>query len=268
MIINYTLTIADYRDMRTAMGFSNLWLRYGAIAWLGLMLTALAARECSTAAEDPTAPATSVLSVPDLLPTGTLVAGLVTVVVISRRQVHRCRDIGNTTRWVLSGVGVIGLLAGLSLLATVPGHLSGSFWIWIGLIVFYFLVFRSTMFGGAVRKIWDAQTDQHRPKQLQLIIEGVVLSDGVSRLEYNWDAFAASRETNTVFVLVINRYAGLTVPKRAFPDEASINAFATALKQNIVPRTGGFPIRACPPPNTPNTDLPVACLAPREDAQP
>ncbi|GEM_PF-5853999 len=268
MVIHYTLSWTDYREMLAAMGFSRRWLRYGLFAWIGLILPALAAQEWSAAGKDQSAPAVMLRSGLQMLPLGFLLVGWIGLIVMNRRQIMRSRDIRDETCWLLAGIGVIGLIAGLVLLIVMPNHLSGSFWIWISLIVIYTVLFSGALFGRAQRKIWDAQTDQRRPKQMELAAEGIVLSDGVTRFEYNWDAFISSRETETLFVLVINRYSGLAVPKRAFPDAEAANAFGAALKQNIVPHTGGFPIRPCPPPLTSSADLPVARLAARDDAQP
>lgn len=267
MIINYTLTFADYREMQTAMGFSRRWLRYGLLAWIGLMLPALVVSELSASGRDPSAPSTMLSFVLGMLPLGLLLAGWISVIIMTRRQAARCIDISDATRWVLTGIGVAGLIAGLVLLVIALDHLSESFWIWIGLIIAISVIFCGVLVGRLQRKIWDALADQHRPKQLELANGGIILADGVTRFEYAWDAFLSSRDTKTVFVLVINRYSALIVPRRAFPDAQAATTFAAALKQNIVPRTGGFPIRPCPPPVTSSTDLPVARLTAQDGVQ-
>lgn len=267
MEITFTLTLADYREARKAMGFSNRWLRYGALAFSGLLLFAAGVRDWCRAGDDPNAPTTLLTFTLDILPVGVIIAGWIGVFIAARRQTLRCSDITGRMCWVLAALGVMGLVVGAILIVAGHAQLSELFWfVPMGVVLAAFVV-RQMIMGGIDRKLWDALVDQHRPKRLELRPEGIVQNDGVSRVEYHWPAFTASRETKSLFLLLPNRYSMFMVPKRAFADAAEAGEFAKAIRDGIAPRTGGFPVMPCPPPVVGNSDLPLASLASRGGGQ-
>ena len=92
--------------------------------------------------------------------------------------------------------------------------------------------------GGAVRKIWDGQPHLHDRTSLRVTGEGVEFDAPLTRVLTRWPAVESWQATGRVFVLRLSRYSMLIVPRRAWPDPADAEAFASVLRDRAGRRDG------------------------------
>lgn len=136
--------------------------------------------------------------------------------------------------------------------ATAPAADDGSFmtllpWlvIFLAIWLFFFRFLR-----GAIQRNWDAQPHLRRPATMELTPHGLRFDNGVAVLDYRWECFLKWREGDTLFLLYPSDIGFLTVPKRAMPDAATVDAFRQLLWQHVRPVDAaplGFPIPSAPP---------------------
>jgi len=116
----------------------------------------------------------------------------------------------------------------------------------------------------SARRIWDADVTQHRPKLMVVGDGGITVADAVSRQEENWAAFVRHRETANLLLLYVARSRFYIVPKRAFADAATVDAFRDMIRSRISPPSEAFP--AYPPgaqafpPAVPATAIPATAI--------
>jgi len=113
-----------------------------------------------------------------------------------------------------------------------------------------FIAFKTLLRRGGVgvRRMWTGQPHLHRPKRIEIAEPGVVVSDGVSRLEELWPAFSHARETKNLFLLYVSDYSFHMVPKRAFATTADTDAFREMVRRMVVERPGpAFPVLPASP---------------------
>jgi hypothetical protein len=67
---------------------------------------------------------------------------------------------------------------------------------------------------------------------------GLVIIDGVSRVEHSWSAIVKYRETTSLFLLYVNSSVAVPVPKRAF-SAAELAEFRKLLRRGQGDRGGG-----------------------------
>jgi hypothetical protein len=97
--------------------------------------------------------------------------------------------------------------------------------------------------GVGVRRMWAGQPHLLRPKLIEIAEPGVVVSDGVSRLEQLWPSFSHARETTNLFLLYVSDYSFHMVPKRAFATTADADEFREMVRRMVVERPGpAFPV--------------------------
>jgi hypothetical protein len=108
-----------------------------------------------------------------------------------------------------------------------------------------------------IRNSWEKNPSLHRPYTMELDDERVV-TQSLNRLtSYQWSAFLRFRETENLFILVIEDSTFLMVPKRNLSDPAMMVEFRALLQTHIaegyfltVPQ-GAFPVVSAatlPPP--------------------
>jgi hypothetical protein len=257
MAVQYTLTVEDYSESRVASGFGRRWLGNGTLALIGLEACLLGLRDWQSG--DSTTPDHLTL-----LPVLGMLLGFILIVLGNARQIKKGRDIGNAAVWILRAVAVAGVAAGVWMRSL--GSQTQIDWAWCvvggasATILWSILRAKRTD-----KQLWDGMRDQQRPKQLEWDENGIVLSDVVSRCQWHWDAFVGSVQTRNLILLKTNRFGMVIVPRRAFPDLQAAEEFVSLVKRSVVPPSGGFPIRPCPPPLG-EADLPVAKLNNTGDA--
>lgn len=272
MRVHYTLTLEDFREARQAMGHSTRWLFNGVIAFGGFFVLMLGIMgRVWPHDQSPSTTADGLAPLAWLILLSPLYVGLILIRVFSRRQRRLCRDISTKTIWVLRAIGAVTGLAALWLGLTRPDmdqeKIGGAIvYFAAGLIGVVVLAFKSSR--GLDATLWKPQIDQQRPKEMELRVGGLVISDGVSRYECQWIAFLRGVETPNLFVLSPNSLSMLMIPKRAFASDADRAAFAKAMTEGIHPPTHAFPMASTPPPLPPQfDDLPEAQLCSPQQRQ-
>ena len=242
MMIHYTLTLKDYIEARAAVGFSMRWLTAGTPAFIGLMVLAI-----GIAVNAPATTATSRMGVM-LLPILIFAMAFLAMAQMQRWQVRHRRDILPRTRvglmvfaaatagigvWLMARAGTSSLLRDSSLFGV----------LWWAMPLFFILVLGVRMVGsgGGMAEVWKGLEDQHRPKELELLPDGLQIRDGVSSHQLQWQGLRSATESENLFILMANRYSFVIVPKRAFANDEERGQFREAIKA-ITPPTGGFPV--------------------------
>jgi hypothetical protein len=103
------------------------------------------------------------------------------------------------------------------------------------------------------RLMWEQSPGLHRPHVLEVSDEGVVNSDTHGSSTYRWAAFVRFRETENLYILVLENSQFLMVPKRAISDPAMVMGFRAMIQSRIpegyflTPTQGAFPVLPPPP---------------------
>jgi hypothetical protein len=104
----------------------------------------------------------------------------------------------------------------------------------------YFFVIRRLR--GAQQRQWDKLPHMHRPRTIEIDDEGVTMSEETSSTRMNWAHFQKFEETPNLFLLYVADIMSDFIPKRAFADQAAVDAVRELFQQNISPPTSGFPV--------------------------
>ena len=104
----------------------------------------------------------------------------------------------------------------------------------------WFFMFRRLR--AAAQKQWDNLPQMHRPRTIEVDDEGVTMAEATSTTRMTWGHFQKFEETPTLFLLYIADRMSDFIPKRAFPDQAAIDAVRELCQQNISPPTSAFPV--------------------------
>ncbi len=81
---------------------------------------------------------------------------------------------------------------------------------------------------------WTKHPELHRHKTADISAAGIVVSDLVSRLEYQWPGFVKWEETRHLILLFISETNALMIPKEAFGSAEELNAMRHLA--NLIPR--------------------------------
>jgi hypothetical protein len=178
---------------------------------------------------------------------GLAVALLITHWLVARRRLE-----------VPLGSGAAASMLGLLL----PTLISMGIFVIIGLLGVW-------LTDASTQRMWDADITQHRPRLMVVGDGGITVADAVSRHDEAWAAFVRHRETANLLLLYVARSRFYIVPKRAFSDAATLDAFRDMVRSRISPPSEAFPV--CPPgvgalpPGVPLAATPVA-PPPRPDS--
>src|SRR5204863_3395552 len=93
---------------------------------------------------------------------------------------------------------------------------------------------------GKIRRAWEGQPNLNRPHTFDIIVSGVTVTTPVSRHEYQWDAFPKFLETPHLFLLYISNLTFHLIPKRAFANDAEMEACRNMFKNLISTARPGF----------------------------
>jgi hypothetical protein len=93
-----------------------------------------------------------------------------------------------------------------------------------------------------VKQMWNEQPSLARPKTVDIMAAGVVVSDAVSRTETHWDGFVGWKETKNLFVLFLSEHRILFFPKTAFASDEEREAMRALAR--FIPATAStaFPV--------------------------
>ncbi len=113
-------------------------------------------------------------------------------------------------------------------------YLYGMWWtLLVGAAVFpAFRIIAYAIRRGQCRAIWKSKIAQG-PFEVAFDQNGMVSQSSVGRVELAWDAFQKLIESPRCFLLVYSKYGYVTLPKRAFADEAEIERFRTLVGERI-----------------------------------
>lgn len=101
------------------------------------------------------------------------------------------------------------------------------------------------------RTDWEGQSQLHRAKTADISAEGIVVSDGVSRLEYRWEGLAGWTESKTLILIFLSQKRVIFFPKSAFGSEEELAAMRALAELIPNPQATGFAVLgtgAKPPP--------------------
>lgn len=113
--------------------------------------------------------------------------------------------------------------------------------IWTGVFVIIGLL-GVWLADASARRIWDADITQHRPKLMVVGDGGITFTDAVSRHDESWAAFLRHRETQNLLLLYVARSRFYIIPRRAFADAATLDAFRDVIRSRISPPSDAFPV--------------------------
>jgi hypothetical protein len=85
------------------------------------------------------------------------------------------------------------------------------------------------------RRNWEAQPHLHLPQTVGLTPHGLRFDDGLCVRDCKWASFRKWRDDERQFLLYVSELAFYTIPKRAFPDAMSTEAFRALLLQHVPP---------------------------------
>lgn len=128
-----------------------------------------------------------------------------------------------------------------------------SFWLqtivplvpWLLIFGFvWFFVFRQLR--GSARKAFDSNPAFHRPHWMEADDKGLTLAEPVVQTRLGWGAFTAYSETASLFLLYQGKRQANIIPKRAFPDQMSLDAFRLLLSAHIAGPSSTFPVLPTP----------------------
>jgi hypothetical protein len=90
---------------------------------------------------------------------------------------------------------------------------------------------------------WEKLPELHRHKTADISAAGIVQSDLVSKLEYQWPAFVKWEETRHLFLLFTSETSAVMLPKSAFASTEELNAMRHLA--NLIPRetSRGFAVQ-------------------------
>jgi YcxB-like protein len=159
------------------------------------------------------------------------------------------------------GIGLLLLVFVWILLGGIYGSPQGLRWHWRWsllvphaswlFLMTWFVIWTIVVSGNRVRSYWEGQSPLHRAKTADISSEGIVVSDGVSRLEYRWEGLVGWKESKTLVVVFLSQRAILFFPKSAFGSEEELAAMRALAELIPNPRATGFAVLgmgAKPPP--------------------
>lgn len=262
MQIHYTLTLDDYREAVRVNGYSAT-LAGGVVALsVGVVMLLLCAGERITGLIFPDdGLAGQSLSIV-LLPVCLILVGSIAAGAMRRQMMARTRPPAAWIRWSIP-LAAAAAWVGALVVSLLPVERESPFidepvpnftFAWIVAVLALYVLLKGVL-RGAVRQMWEGSKDQHRPKQMEVSEQGVVVRDGISCFEWNWPAFEGWKEGKKVYILQISRFSILIMPKQAFASEAQRQEFEGLLQQGITGPAKGFAV-------VQRTDeIPVAKLA-------
>jgi membrane protein CcdC involved in cytochrome C biogenesis len=92
------------------------------------------------------------------------------------------------------------------------------------------------------KRFWDEKSSSRRAKTAEITAEAMVVSDPVTRFEYQWWAFVDWQETKNLFLLHASQQGTVCIPKRAFASSEELDAMR-ALAARISVSRSAFPVQ-------------------------
>lgn len=140
------------------------------------------------------------------------------------RQQHLKLTSGGKLVW---RVYYFAVMPGMALLA---GYLCGDFLVGLLMTVSFWAVNRLITIwdeNRMVKRLCTAENLASRLKsyQLELQADSLVLSSSLATYRYSWGYFHSLRESSTYFFLMLGATENLTIPKRAFGNDVTQEAF-------------------------------------------
>ncbi len=83
------------------------------------------------------------------------------------------------------------------------------------------------------RRVFRQQKSMHRPFELSWDNNGLHAKDANGEYRHLWSDIVRWREDDTLFVLNLSDALFLMVPKRAFPEEQSLQAFRNLIRSRV-----------------------------------
>jgi hypothetical protein len=127
---------------------------------------------------------------------------------------------------------------------------------WFAFVFFTLYLFRP---GSATRIQWNSKPSLRAPRTVDADPDALTIASDLATYRFRWPHFVSFRETPTLFILVTRDNELHVFPKRAFPDDPSLDLFRGLLHNSI-------PTGTTLPPTT-AAAFPVLPTATRHNAQ-
>ena len=142
---------------------------------------------------------------------------------------------------------------GLAATPTTPNNLISdllTFAPWIIIFIVVWIYFYYTSRSGGLKKAWSQNIDLSQPQTVTVTTESITFASTLSNTQNRWLAFKHFHESPQHFYFFLSPTRAHILPKRAFPDPASLDAFRQLATSQILRPTGGFPVLPPTPPTS------------------
>ncbi|MBA3948725.1 MAG: YcxB family protein, partial [Acidobacteria bacterium] len=138
--------------------------------------------------------------------------------------------------------GIVALLTvvafGVAIVAWRAGYERQAF---VGVFVWCFGVIGAVIgnaltIGTIARRIYRQQRGLSRTHELSWDDDSLTVRGEDGQSTTRWSEFHKAREVDDLFILFLSDAAFLTIPKRAFPDEPTLDAFRARMLREVRPR--------------------------------
>jgi hypothetical protein len=113
----------------------------------------------------------------------------------------------------------------------------------ISLIPFFFLAFRYILTPIQVRRVYDQQSELHKPIDMEITEDKLISSNDYGHSRRPWSDFTKWKEDENLFLLYHSDAIQTMIPKRIFSSQDELNNFRRLLTNNISPTIETRPIR-------------------------